>query len=158
MRWLILLLLPSLAWSDGLSLGAGKLLNNANRDHAGWVADATYSHGPVQLSFSKVNDTFMGAEMVATAMYRLGHGRSTFALGPIVSYSVEVPAWWWIDGHNGSNEAFNRHANCTFCGFSLQAAYAITPKLEFQLRYWGTEKMMIPSHNGALAVLAYRLQ
>ena len=157
-QYLILaLLLPGLAWADGLSVGVGKLANNTNSQHQGWVADATYQHGPVQLSFSHVSDTTMGAEMVTTAMYRLGQGRTTLAIGAVASYSVQVSEWWWQDGNNGRNEAWGLRANCVLCGVAAQIAYRATPRLELQMRYWGTERMIIPSHNGALFVVSYAL-
>jgi hypothetical protein len=154
MKWLLLLLLPSCAFADGLSVGAGKLLNNANTAHQGLVTDLTYTRGPIQLSFSKVSDTLMGSEMVATAMYRLGRGKTTLSLGAVAAYSVQVQDWWFTSGRQ---DAWGLHANCVMCGVAAQVEYRATPKVSVQVRYWGTERMIIPSHNGALVVLSYAL-
>lgn len=45
---------------------------------------------------------------------------------------------------------------CTFCGVTAQAAYEYK-RVQFQLRYWRTDFNFYPGHNGALALVTWRL-
>ena len=151
------LILSVSAMADGLSVEAGKLINNINHDHPGYTIGRSYTKGPFQFSVDKVNNTYMGAEMIASAMYRFQYRNASLAVGPIVSYSVQVDDWWWKDGHNGTNEAWGLRANCLFCGSQAQLAYKFNDRLELQVRYMATEKFIIPSHNGAMVLMSYQL-
>jgi hypothetical protein len=149
-----LILLPTLAWGDGVSIGAGKLLNNSNGQNPGYLADATYIKGPWQVSGTRVYKSYLGDEINISLIYRHSWGKWSLGGGAIVAQSYSVPDWWFGAGRE---QAWGLKAQCLLCGFAAQAAYKITPKVELQLRYWGTDRFLIPSHNGALAVLSYSL-
>ena len=151
--WLLLLAAPA-AFADGLQVGGGKLFNNENRDHPGWIVDAAYVKGPIQFSVSKVNDSYMDSEINASLVYLLRHNRWSIGGGVIVSHSYKVPQWWF---DQGGAQGWGVHAQCLFCGTVGQLGFQITSRIEFQVRYWATERFLIPSHNGALGVLSWKL-
>lgn len=150
----LLLLFGAAAHADGLTIGAGKLANNANTAHPGWLMDATYTHGPLQFSATRVGNTLMGDELNASAIYKRSWGRFSAGAGIILAQSYQIPQWWF---ESGNQQNWGVHAQCLLCGVAVQVGWQLSPRLEFQVRYWGTERFLIPSHNGALGVLSFHL-
>lgn len=142
------------AAQDGISVGVGKLLNNENHDHPGWLIDASYRRGPFQATFTKVSDSYMGSEINSLLLYRKDYSRVSLAGGIVLAQTYEVPAWWF-ESHD--QQGWGLRSQCFLCGVAAQVGFKISNRLELQVRYFGTDHFLIPSHNGAFALLSYRL-
>lgn len=150
----ILGLLSASAQADGLTVGAGKLLNNENGQHAGWLGDISYHKGPWQVTFTRVGDSYLGAEINSLILYNKTYGKFSLGGGVVLAQTYEVPAWWFT---SGDIQGWGMRSQCLLCGLAAQASYKITDKVSFEVRYFGTSHFIIPAHNGSFALLSYAL-
>jgi hypothetical protein len=159
MKALLLTLLVSTAYADSFTLGVGKTLNNYTASAPGYLIDATYRYessiGPVQFSVTQIEKDKIAQSTLNVSAILL-HQWDAFSAGGgiVLGQSYEVPQWW-VD-HQGK-QAWGIKAECTLCGLVLQAGYRATDRLEIQMRYLQTQKYLIPSQNGVLIVMTYRM-
>lgn len=161
MKWLLALMLTfcSPAFAGELYGGVGGLVNNVNSQRVGWLVDARYRSSDFDLAITRVNDSYLGAEMAATASYLFPLDRRSGShfyggVGAILAFSVRVPDWWFT---SHDRQGWGLNGACTLCGITYKAGWNITPKWNMEVRYWGTEYFRIPSHNGALVVISYKI-
>jgi hypothetical protein len=165
----VLLFAGSIAHADTFAVGAGKLLNNVghhnptsdNLGQAAWsgqgyLVDLVYRHGPIQISATRVLDSYLGEELNVSAIARYSlTKRLAVGAGVIVSQSFKIPDWWFTS--EAGQFGFGTSFSCQFCGEAVQLDYALSSRLELQVRYWATEKFVQPMHNGSLVLLSWRL-
>jgi hypothetical protein len=159
MRFSTLLLFISLgnvyAYGGELSLGAGKLLNNSDTAHPGYLVEASYDAGPVGLTFAKITNSMIGDEMLGTLTYRHEWHYVSLGGGVILADSYEVPSWWFT---SRDPQYWGKSGYCVLCGLTVEARLRLTERLDLKLAYVGNEHFILPSRNGALVSLQWRLQ
>ena len=105
-----------------------------------------------QVSWTYISCSDFGTEQAVTATLLKRIGAVQVGAGLILGYTQSYEDWqrdYVPPDPIGARE-------CTFCGVSAQLAYEYK-RTQFQLRYWRTDFNIYPGHNGALALITWRL-
>jgi len=169
-----LLCAPHSHAGDGhMRIGMGKALNNNThyREETkseglypgqlvdiAWVWERSLGGMDTQLAWTYVMEGDFGTEQAVTLTFLKRWQSLQLGAGLILGYTQSYETWQReylsSDAYDAANPVGPRQ--CIFCGVTFQAAYEYKCA-QLQLRYWRTDFNLYPGHNGALAVITFKL-